>query len=90
MTHPKPFGELSRAEKGELLLSRHEGKLVEILTSRHGWLTAREYDFWDEARHYRIAPEPLIPRLVQDAYVNRLFLKGRRARRLIKYAGHPG
>lgn len=61
MTHPKPFGELSRAEKGELLLSRHEGKLVEILTSRHGWLTAREYDFWDEARHYRIAPEPLIP-----------------------------
>jgi hypothetical protein len=64
MTHPKPFGKLSRAEKGELLLAHHEGKRIEV----------HEYDYpcsyawreklnplWRDDFIYRIAPEPLIP-----------------------------
>jgi hypothetical protein len=59
MTHPKPFGELSRAEKGELLRADHEGKRIEVRGCvDEDWFQANP----DWARHlfYRIAPEPLI------------------------------
>jgi hypothetical protein len=63
MTHPKPFGELSRAEKGELLLAHHEGKRVEYFSALfHGWTTvAHVGPAWCDNKRYRIAPEPLIP-----------------------------
>jgi hypothetical protein len=58
MTHPKPFGELSRAEKGELLLAHHEGKRIELLCGEE-WKKAAPA--WVDWKIYRIAPEPLIP-----------------------------
>jgi hypothetical protein len=58
MTHPKPFGELTTAEKGELLLAHHEGKRIEILC---GELWTKAAPTWAEWKIYRIAPEPLVP-----------------------------
>jgi hypothetical protein len=61
MTHPKPFGELSRAEKGELLLAHHEGKRIEYMRIGYSpWTIARDPS-WNRDLCYRIAPEPLIP-----------------------------
>jgi hypothetical protein len=63
MTHPKPFGELSRAEKGELLLAHHEGKRIEqhanCCDPAWMWVVVHNPLFCDGGR-YRIAPEPLI------------------------------
>jgi hypothetical protein len=59
MTHPKPFGELSRAEKGELLLAHHEGKRVEYFPQNidlGDWRRAHNPSWCDKAI-YRIAPE---------------------------------
>jgi hypothetical protein len=70
MTHPKPFGELSRAEKGELLLAHHEGRRIEIFTSTYEWFTPCEFDLWKEDRLYRIAPKPLTPDTIDWSHVH--------------------
>jgi len=55
----KPFGELSDAEKGALLLAHHEGKRIELLDNSKHW--TRATPDWSKYCTYRIAPEPLIP-----------------------------
>ena len=62
MNDMKPFGELSDAEKGALLLAHHEGKRIEFfdLYSYRGWRESQEPE-WAPIVAYRIAPEPLIP-----------------------------
>lgn len=63
-----------------------------VLFEKHGMdtLEIAKLTGVSEAEVYNSLHKTRCRRLVQDAYVNRLFLKGRRARRLIKYAGHPG
>lgn len=60
MNTPKPWRDLTDAEKGALLLAHHEGKRIEV---KHPF-----YDDWDYTRQlwaengiYRIAPERLTP-----------------------------
>lgn len=60
MTTPKPFGEMTDAEKGALLLAKHEGKRVEYMESSLGWLPIPKHAEPLGWRAYRIAPEPLI------------------------------
>lgn len=58
MTIPhKPFGELSDAEKGALLLAHHEGKRIEVgFKSRGRWVWRfATRPSWDDAPTYRIA-----------------------------------
>jgi hypothetical protein len=64
MTHPKPFGELSDEEKGELLLEWYSGKRIEYLRAEPDMWKPFNYSFgtWLSPHAiYRIAPEPLIP-----------------------------
>ena len=71
MTIPhKPFGELSDAEKGALLLAHHEGKRIDYM--RIGvspWHIAAR-PCWDDELCYRIAPEPLTPDTINWEHVS--------------------
>jgi hypothetical protein len=61
MTHPKPFRELSRAEKGELLLAHREGKRIEFMATPGLWFRIPKGCGLLDWHIYRIATEPLIP-----------------------------
>lgn len=63
----KPFGELSDAEKGALLLAHHEGKKIELLANCKHW--TRATPDWSKHCTYRIAPEPLIPDFIDWNHV---------------------
>jgi hypothetical protein len=72
MTDMKPFGELSDAEKGALLLEHHEGKRIEVGSYDYPcsmiW-DARPDPSWAPGAVYRIAPEPLIPDSIDWSHV---------------------
>lgn len=68
MCDMKPFGELSDAEKGALLLAQHEGKkILKLHWGSLAWWTV-ERPLLDEGI-YRIAPEPLIPDSIDWSHV---------------------
>lgn len=52
---PKPFWELSDAEKGALLLAHHEGKRIEVQGSDGSWRHTMDPGFYGDVT-YRIAP----------------------------------
>jgi hypothetical protein len=68
--HPKPFRDLSDAEKGALLLAHHEGKRIEVHTGSmcEGWFLI-DRPSWTEDYAYRIAHEPLIPDSIDWGHV---------------------
>jgi len=67
--HPKPFRDLSDAEKGALLLAHHRGRDIEHFSkSREVWIIA-DSPWWSDETIYRIAPEPLIPDSIDWSHV---------------------
>lgn len=62
----KPFGELSDAEKGKLLLAAHRGERIEAYGCGE-WYTARPA--WGKSVPYRIAPEPKTPDTINWEHV---------------------
>lgn len=55
---PKTWGEMSDAEKGELLLAAHEGKVIECCQwPDYGWDEVEQPQF-DDTSAYRIKPQP--------------------------------
>lgn len=57
---PKPFGQLTRAEQGELLLAAHEGKPIQWFSDYHKtWFQATNPE-WGFDRAYRVRPEPVV------------------------------
>ena len=67
MCDMKPFGELSDAEKGALLLAHYEGKRIEFVRSDGAWGTTLPH--WCNDIIYRVAPEPLIPDSIDWSHV---------------------
>lgn len=67
MCDMKPFGELSDAEKGALLLAHHDGKRIEFVRSDGAWEITQPHWYRDVV--YRIAPEPLIPDFIDWSHV---------------------
>ncbi len=57
---PKTWGEMTDAEKGELLLSHHEGKVIEWFHPNNPeWdVCPDDRCLWDNGFAYRIKPEP--------------------------------
>lgn len=56
---PKTWGEMTREEKGELLLAAHEGKVIEFSDNvdPDDWCAIGGPSFVDRY-HYRVKPEP--------------------------------
>lgn len=67
MTH-KPFGQLTDAEKGALLLAHHEGKRIEMRFDDGTWCHVGPH--WDPDYVYRIAPEPKTPDSIDWSHVS--------------------
>lgn len=56
----KTFGELSKAEKLELMEAWIDGKQIQVLTDSSGWLnTNTDWSRWYPRYKYRIKPIPL-------------------------------
>jgi hypothetical protein len=67
----KPFGELSDAEKGALLLAHHEGKRIQFYSKVWvKWCDCIKTPLWDDRYLYRIAPEPLTPESINWEHVS--------------------
>ena len=65
---PKTWGEMSDAEKGTLLLAKHEGKVIEYGYSGPYFLHEKPNDGkWVEIYLYRIKPEPVVETVVMYA-----------------------
>ena len=64
--HKIPWGEMTDAEKGALLLAHHEGKVIEEMAIKKTyqldvsgvWLNWTGPVKWDDHSAYRIKPEP--------------------------------
>lgn len=69
MTPHKPFGEMSDAEKGALLLAHHEGKRIELHDHLDGWERCTNPQFLADFI-YRIAPEPKVPDSIDWEHVS--------------------
>lgn len=55
---PKEWCQMTREEKGELLLAHHEGKAIEFLSASGSWKLAEDPS-WLEPFPYRIKPQPV-------------------------------
>lgn len=55
---PKKFGELTDSEKGELLLSKHEGSSIQRVNWANDWVTIDEPAFADDVA-YRVTPSKI-------------------------------
>ena len=55
---PRPWSELTRAEKGELLLAEHEGKDIQVKASETLWVG--KTPGFSGIGVYRIKPEPVV------------------------------
>jgi len=56
---PPTWGEMTDAEKGALLLARHEGGVVESSRNGTGWALDSRVGYCGDV-YYRIKPEPLV------------------------------
>jgi hypothetical protein len=68
---PKTWGEMTDAEKGELLLADHEGKVIqwEYPPNPSGWGKPSRQNLWQEVFAYRIKPEPVRETVTLYGYV---------------------
>lgn len=69
---PKKFGELTDSEKGELLLSKHEGSSIQRVNWANNWVTIAEPSFSDDSA-YRVTPSKIADlearkKELEDAY----------------------
>lgn len=55
---PKTWGEMTNAEKGELLLADHEGRTIQLWHTRGGWVDSVEFGAVEDIA-YRIKPKPV-------------------------------
>jgi hypothetical protein len=55
---PKIWRDMTPAEKGALLLARHEGKAIELQIGEGGWV--KVLPSWNPDAAYRVKPEPTV------------------------------
>lgn len=60
----KTWGEMTREEKGELLLAHHEGKVIQYLSHGGDWIDEEYSEFDVPSGFYRVKPEPVVETVV--------------------------
>jgi len=55
---PKLWRDMTREEKGALLLEEHEGKVIDVWQGPFGWQKAVGVPLWQDDEAYRSRPEP--------------------------------
>lgn len=76
--HPKLWRDMTPEEKGALLLSAHEGKVIEYWKRGTGGWSVKP-NVWSAHESYRVKPEPVRETVVfDDKYYSFKIMKGRR------------